>query len=141
MSKEQNGYSEGNYARAINAAATIVAGADTDDLDAKEVALNVLELAKELAKGQDKYFAKAGFTGRKVTSTSKPSGGSSKSSGGGTSDGGLTPKQRAAATKAIKSLGDDAPYTLEDIEAMSSDGGRDSERSTALGKLFDQAWG
>lgn len=137
MSKE-NGYSESNYVRAVNVAGAIVAASNTDDLDAKEVALNVLELAKELAKGQDKYFDKAGFIGR-TTSTSKPSGSSRGSSGG--SSGGLSPKQRDAVNKALKSLGDDAPYTLEDIEAMSADGGRDSERSTAIGKLFDQAWG
>lgn len=129
-----NGYEQGNYVRAVNVAGRIVAAADTGDLTAKEVAFNVLELAKELAKGQDKYFKKNGFEGNSYTQSSgKRSGGSGQQ---GSSAGGLTPKQRAALNKAFKALGDSAPYTMEEIEAFTDT----KERSDAIGEVFDAAW-
>ena len=127
---------QSNYVRAISVAGAIIASQDTGDLDAKGVALNVLDLAKELAAGQDKYFAKAGWTGATSTPSpaSKPS--SPASSGGGQS---LTPKQRGALTKAYKGLdaaGETPPYTMDDIEALEG-----KERSEAIGLVFDAAFG
>ena len=137
MSDELQGYEQSNYVRAINAAASIVAQADTSELGAKDVAENVLELAKYLAVGQDKYFKKAGFEAGKAYPSS--SSGRSKSSGkpsGGSN--GLTPKQTASLKKAFKSMeedGKDAPYTMEEIEELSG-----KERSDAIGEVFSLAW-
>lgn len=139
-------YSESNYVRAVNAAAAIVAQSDTSDLGAKDVAANVLELAKYLAVGQDKYFKKAGFEGNlysKGKAGTTSSGPSATSSGPFPGPSGLTPKQRASLEKAFNSIKQDgktAPYTIEEIEALSADGGQSSERSTAIGKVFDLAW-
>lgn len=132
-------YSQSNYVRAINAAATIVAASDTDDLSAKDVALNVLDLAAQLAKGQDKYFKKAGFTGNAPRTSGSESTRSSNGSSGSTGGTGLTVKQRETAKKAISSIeksGGDAPYSIEELEELSG-----KERSDAIGTLFSTAWG
>lgn len=138
MSDELNGYEQSNYVRAINVAGAIVAQADTSELDAKDVAANVLDLAKYLAVGQDKYFKKNGFEG-KVYQKSTGGGSKSSSKSSGTSSGGLTPKQAESLKKAFKSLdkdGKEAPYTIEEIAELSG-----KERSDAIGEVFDLAWG
>lgn len=137
-----NNYSESNYVRAVNVAGAIVASAitvqeDADELTPKDVAKNVLDLAAELAKGQDKHFKKNEFKGKAYSTT--PSQSSKKSSGGdGSSGGGLTSKQKATLQKAYNTFderGEEPPYTLEDIESASG-----KERSEMIGKVFSGAW-
>lgn len=140
----QIGTEQANYMKAINSATAIVAASDTSDLDAKEVAANIGDLAAEIAKVQDKYFKDNGFEG---TSFSAPrsgggGGGYKKSSGGGGSfdPGTLSPKQEAALDKAFKAIterGDVPPHTKEEILSLSSEGGQASPRSQAIGAVFD----
>jgi hypothetical protein len=131
----------GTYARSVNAAAALWANQDTEGATAKDVAASVLDLAEKLYKQQLKAIAKLEISddggGARSANTGKPY----KKSGGGGYSSGMSDKQRAAAGKAIASLGDETPYTMEDLEGMSGDGGRESERSGAIDTLFKAAWG
>ena len=127
-----------NYVRAFTAAATIVASQNTNDESVKDVAATVQELAVVLWKKQNKFVKANDLQEAPQAASPKSSGGSPRSDSG---QGGLTPKQRSALGKALDLLGDDAPYTIKEIEAMDASGGQDSERSTAIGKTFDAAWG
>jgi len=128
-----------NYVRAFTAAFTIVSGQDTTDDSIKDVAATVGALAEKLWKQQNKFVDKEGYTSDGPKTYGNRSSGGSGGSGSGSS--GLTPKQRNALNKAYSSLGDAAPYTMEDIEAMNSSGGTDSERSQAISEVFTAAWG
>lgn len=135
MSTEQS-----NYVRALYIAGEIVAHSNTDELGYKEVAYNVLELADELTRGQDKVFAREGWDKQAAakTATSGPSLSSTGSSGSNGSST-LTPKQVASLTKAYKAINDDGkepPYSFDEIEQLE---GRD--RSDAIGVIFDLAFG
>ena len=123
-----------NYVRAFTAAFTIVAGQDTTDDSVKDVAATVSALAEKLWKQQNKFVKDNDLQeSSRQTSSGKSSG---DSGGSGSASSGLTPKQRNAVQKALKSLGDDAPYSQDDIETAEG-----KERSEMIGELFDAAWG
>ena len=132
----------GTYARSINAAALIISGQDTSADSTKDVAATVLDLAEKLYKQQLKAIKKLDISdsdgGARSKFTGKPRSGSG---GSGSSGSGLTDNQRAKLIPAIDKLGDQTPYTIEDIEAGSTSGGRDSERSGMIGEVFDAAYG
>ena len=123
-----------NYVRAFTAAFTIVSGQDTTDDSVKDVAATVGALAEKLWKQQNKFVEKEGYTSDGPKFSGKKSSGGSKGSGSASS--GLSPKQRNALQKAYKSLGDDAPYTMDDISAAQG-----KERSEMIGEVFSAAWG
>ena len=134
----------GTYARSINAAALVISGQDTSEDSTKDVAATVIDLAEKLYKKQLKSIKELDISedsqggGARSKYTGKPRSGSGSGGSGGS---GLSDKQRSALIKAFSSLGDNEPYTMEDIEAMSPDGGTNSERSGAISKVFDAAWG
>ena len=123
-----------NYVRAFTAAFTIVAGQDTTDDSVKDVAATVGALAEKLWKQQNKFVDKEGLVDDAPKFRGKKS--SAGSSESGSESSGLTPKQRSTVPKAILSLGDDTPYTLEDITEAQG-----KERSEMIGKVFDAAYG
>ena len=129
----------GTYARSVNAAAQVVSGQNTTDESVKDVAATVIALAEKLYKYQVKSIASLDITEDsqpRSKNTGQPYSGS-----GGSGSSGLTDNQRAKLVPAIEKLGEATPYTLEDIENGSTSGGRDSERSTMIGKVFDAAYG
>ena len=134
----------GTFARSANMAAAIISGQDTSNDDVRTVAATAADLTEALYKAQTKLIGDLGITedkydsGARSKNTGQPRG---NSQGSGSSGYGLTDKQRSSVGSAINKLGDETPYTLEDLEAMSTDGGRDSERSLAIGKVFDAAYG
>ncbi len=130
-----------NYVRAFTVAATVVAAQDTDSDTVKDVAATIGKLAEVLYKQQNKFvekndLAEAAQAGMTASPKSSP-----RSSGSASGQSGLSPKQRSALGKALDSLGDDAPYTIEQIEGLDASGGQNSERSMAIGETFDAAWG
>jgi len=127
-----------NYVRAFTAAFNVVAAQDTDSDSVKDVAATIGKLAEVLYKQQNK-FVKANDLQEGPQAASPKSSGGSRTPGSAQS--GLSPKQRSALGKALDSLGDDAPYTIDQIEVMDASGGQNSERSTAIGETFDAAWG
>jgi len=134
----------GTFARSANMAAAIISGQDTSNDDVRTVAATAADLTEALYKAQTKLIGDLGITedkydsGARSKNTGQPRG---NSQGSGSSGYGLTDAQRAKAGAAIDKLGDDTPYTLDDLEQMSSAGGRTSERSNAIGKIFEAAYG
>ena len=127
-----------NYVRAFTAAFNVVAAQDTDSDSVKDVAATIGKLAEVLYKQQNKFVKANDLQEAPQAASTKSSSGSPRSD---SAPSGLSPKQRSALGKALDSLGDDAPYSIKEIEAMDASGGQDSERSTAIGKTFDAAWG
>jgi len=124
-----------NYVRAINTAATIIAGQDTSQESVKDIIATVKKLSEGLYKLQNKFVEAEGFEseGPKSSYGKKSYSGSATQ---GSGSGGLTPKQRTTLGKAFDSLGDSTPYNLDDIEAAEG-----KERSDMIGHVFDAAWG
>lgn len=131
----------GTFARSGNMAAAIMSGQDTSNDDVRTVAITTVDLIKALYEGQVKLISDLGIT-EDGPARSKNTGQPRNDSGGSGSGGsGLTENQREKVGNAISKLGDNTPYTIADLEQMSTAGGRTSERSTAIGKIFDAAYG
>ena len=136
--------SMGTFARSANMAATIISGQDTSDDALSVVVQSTLDLTQKLYEGQSKLISSLDIRddgAARSTYTGKPRNDSKPAASGASGSYPLSDKQRSSAGAAINKLGDDAPYTLEDLEAMSTEGGQGSERSIAIGKVFDAAYG
>jgi len=123
-----------NYIRAINVAGAVVAAQDNSEASPKDVAAEVGELAAALAKVQNKYISKNDLEDS-APSGGRSSSGSTKSSGSKGS-GGPSAKQRNFVKQLINAIegnGDDATYTLDDVNGLS---GRDV--SDAIEELIAQ---
>ncbi len=133
----------GNYARAFNAAAAIVAAQDTGDADKKVIVGAVGELAEALFKQQNKFQSKNDITEESPKASTSSGKGSKRSSGRGSKSSGLTENQERAVKKAIRSIEDDdgeSPYTIDELAELDPSGGKNSERSEAIGEIFELAY-